>query len=87
LVRHLLSQIDVPTRQSFLMRVVEDHEREHVATVTNMSRTFAQAISPSLTGWTMQAIALSAPFAIGGGLKIVYDLMLYATVRGVRVSD
>ena len=87
LSRHLLSQIDVPTRQSFLMHVVQDHEREHAATVTNMSRTLAQAISPSLTGWVMQAIALSAPFALGGGLKIGYDLMLYAAVKHLDVRS
>ncbi len=83
LARHLLSQIDVPTRQTFLMLAVEDHEREAAAVVTNTSRTLAQAISPALTGWVMQVISLSAPFVVGGGLKIVYDVMLYAAVRNV----
>lgn len=79
--RHTLSQIDVPTRQAFLMLAVEDHEREAAASLTNTSRALAQALSPALTGWTMQVLALSAPFAIGGGLKIAYDLLLYATIR------
>jgi MFS family permease len=82
--RHLLSQMDVPTRQSFLMLAVEDHERERAASLTNTSRTFAQAVSPALTGWIMQGLSLAAPFFLGGGLKIVYDLMLYATIRNVR---
>ncbi len=86
LSRHLLSQMDVPTRQAFLMLTVEDHEREGAATLTNMSRTFAQSASPAVTGWVMQAVSLSAPFVLGGGLKIVYDLLLYATIRhrGIR---
>jgi MFS family permease len=82
--RHLLSQMDVPTRQSFLMLAVEDHEREGAASLTNTSRTFAQAVSPALTGWIMQGFSLAAPFFLGGGLKIVYDLALYATIRHVR---
>jgi MFS family permease len=86
LARHLLSQMDVPTRQTFLMLAVEDHEREGAASLTNTSRTIAQAASPALTGWIMQAVSLSAPFVLGGGLKIVYDLLLYATIRKVRVG-
>jgi MFS-type transporter involved in bile tolerance (Atg22 family) len=84
LARHLLSQMDLPTRQTFLMLAVEDHEREHAATLTNTSRTLAQSVSPTLTGWIMQGLSLSAPFLLGGGLKIVYDLLLYVTIRNVR---
>ncbi|HEX4993738.1 MAG TPA: MFS transporter [Methylomirabilota bacterium] len=81
LARHLLSQMDVPTRQSFLMLAVQDHEREGAASLTNMSRTLAQSVSPALTGWVMASVSLAAPFFLGGGLKIAYDLMLYATIR------
>jgi MFS family permease len=87
LVRHLLSQMDVPTRQAYLMAVVEDHEREAAASITNMARTFAQAVSPAFTGWVMQAVALSAPFVLGGGLKIVYDLLLWASFRHVPLRE
>lgn len=86
LARHLLSQMDVPTRQSFLMLVVQDHEREGAASLTNVSRTLAQSVSPALTGWVMTSVSLAAPFFLGGGLKIVYDLMLYATIRKVEVE-
>jgi hypothetical protein len=41
----------------------------------------AQAVSPALTGYVMQAVSLAAPFVLGGGLKIVYDLLLYRTCR------
>ncbi|MGH7355141.1 MAG: MFS transporter [Candidatus Rokuibacteriota bacterium] len=83
LARHLLSQMDVPTRQAYVMAVVEDHEREAAAALTNVARTVAQALSPAATGWIMQTIALGAPFALGGGLKIVYDLLLWRTFRDV----
>lgn len=85
--RHLLSQIDVPTRQAYVMAVVEDREREAAASLTTMARTLAQAVSPVATGWIMQAIALSAPFVLGGGLKIAYDLLLFATFRRVRLRE
>jgi MFS family permease len=86
LARHLLSQMDVPTRQTFLMSVVEDHEREGAVTLTNASRTVAQAVSPAFTGFVMQAAGLSAPFVLGGLLKIAYDLMLYAACRRWRAG-
>jgi hypothetical protein len=88
LARALLSQVDVPTRQTFLMLVVHDDEREAAATVTNAGRTVAQAVSPALTGYVMQAVSLVAPFVLGGGLKIVYDLLLYDTCRrAIPVSE
>ncbi|HEV8439966.1 MAG TPA: MFS transporter [Methylomirabilota bacterium] len=87
LARHLLSQMDVPTRQTFLMLAVEDHEREGAASLTNMSRTLAQSVSPTLAGWVMQGVSLGAPLLLGGGLKIVYDLMLYATIRNVQTAE
>ena len=85
LARHLLSQMDVPTRQTFLMLAVQDHEREGAASLTNVSRTLAQSVSPALTGWIMTGLSLSAPFFLGGGLKIPYDVILYATIRHVRL--
>lgn len=81
LARHALSQIDVPTRQTFLMTAVEDHERESAASVTNTSRALAQCAGPALAGWVMQTLALSTPLLIGGGLKAAYDLLLYAAIR------
>src|SRR2546426_1116779 len=67
-LRHLLSQMDVPTRQAYVMALVEDHEREAAATTTNIAGTVAQAVTPALTGWVMQAVALAAPFVAGGAL-------------------
>jgi len=69
--RHLLSQMDVPTRQAFVMAVVDDHEREAAAVTTTLWRTVAQSISPALTGWIMQGLALSAPFAAAPGMRLL----------------
>lgn len=85
--RQLLSQIDVPTRQAYVMAVVHDHEREAAATITTLWRTVAQAVTPAATGWIMQSIALGAPFVLGGTLKIVYDLLLYQTFKQVKLRS
>lgn len=86
LTRNLLSQMDVPTRQAYLMAVVEDHEREDAAISTTLARTVTQAVSPAITGWIMQTLALSAPFVIGGAIKITYDLLIYANFRRVPLQ-
>ena len=85
-VRHLLSQMDVPTRQAYVMAIVEDHEREAAATTTNIARTVGQAATPALTGWVMQTLSLAAPFVAGGALKIAYDLLLYWTFKDVKLK-
>ena len=85
-LRQLLSQMDVPTRQAYVMAVVNDSEREAAASLTNLSRTIAQAITPAVTGWVMQTVALSAPFVLGGGLKIVYDVLIWLTFRHVTLG-
>ena len=86
-LRHVLSQMDVPTRQAYVMAVVSDHERESAAALTNLSRTVAQALTPALTGWVMQSIALSAPFVLGGTIKIGYDVLVWLTFRNVKLRD
>jgi MFS family permease len=85
--RQLLSQIDVPTRQAWVMIVVPDHERETAATTTTLWRTAAQAITPLVTGWVMQVVALSAPFVLGGGLKIVYDVLLWRAFKDLEPHE
>jgi MFS family permease len=79
--RQLLSQIDVPTRQAWVMSIVPDHEREAAATTTTLWRTAAQAVTPLVTGWVMQSVALAAPFVLGGTLKILYDVLLWRTFK------
>ena len=87
LARQLLSQMDVPTRQAYVMAVVEDREREAAATTTTLWRTVTQAISPAVTGWVMASVALGAPFVLGGVLKMIYDVLLYATLKDVEPKN
>jgi MFS family permease len=86
-LRQLLSQMDVPTRQAYVMAVVADHEREAAAALPNLWRTVAQAVTPAVTGWVMQSVALAAPFVLGGGLKIVYDVLIWLTFRKVKLRE
>jgi MFS family permease len=86
--RMALSQMDVPTRQSYIVAVVSEEERTPAAAITNVSRNISQAMSPSLTGSILQLLPLlSAPFVIGGVLKIAYDLVLYFQFRNVKPED
>jgi len=84
LARMSLSQMDVPTRQAYIVAVVEENERTAAAGITNTSRNIAQSISPSITGAIIQSMWLSAPFVIGGILKIVYDIGIYANFRKIK---
>jgi MFS family permease len=82
LVRSSLSQMDVPARQSYVMAVVDPAERSAAAGVTGIARTTGAAISPALSAPLVASAGLAAvPFVIAGGLKIVYDLLLYRAFR------
>ena len=88
LARMTLSQMDVPTRQSYLVAVVREDERTGAAGITNISRNITQAVSPSLAGYILQSLSfLSAPFVLGGVLKIVYDVILYFNFKRIKPSD
>jgi MFS family permease len=78
LLRFSISQMDVPTRQSYTMAVVAPDERSAAAGVTNIARSVGASVSPVLAGLLLASPALlSAPLFLAGGLKIVYDLLLY----------
>jgi MFS family permease len=87
LARMSLSQMDVPTRQAYIVSVVEENERTAAAGITNTSRNVAQAISPSLTGIIIHSLWISAPFVIGGLLKIAYDVGIFVNFRKIKPSD
>ncbi len=87
LAREALVEMDVPTRQSYLAAVVEPHERTFASAATNLTRNVAWAAASSLTGVLMQLLTFSAPLLAGGGLKIVYDLLLYKRFRGVKPDE
>jgi len=78
LLRFSISQMDVPTRQSYTMAVVAPDERSAASGVTSIARSIGASISPALSGMFLAApTLLGAPFLLAGGLKIVYDLLLY----------
>lgn len=85
--RMSLSQMDVPTRQSYLMGVVKEDERIPAAVFTNTSRNIAQAVSPSLSGIIISALSLSAPFVVGGVLKIAYDAGIFFSFRKIKPPE
>lgn len=88
LARMALSQMDVPTRQSYLVSVVKENERTAAAGITNISRNITQSISPSIAGYILQSLSiLSAPFVLGGALKIVYDIMLYFNFKSIKPPE
>jgi MFS family permease len=88
LLRFSLSQMDVPTRQSYVMAVVEPDERSAAAGVTGIARTTGAALSPILSAPLVASSGLtSLPFFLAGGLKIVYDLLLYRAFRAGRAPD
>ena len=76
-LREALVEMDVPTRQSYVAAVVRPHERVYASSVTNVTRTGAWAVTTSLSGELMQHVAFSAPLLLGGGMKIIYDFLLY----------
>jgi MFS family permease len=85
LVRFSISQMDVPTRQSYTMAVVSAEERSAAAGITGVARTTGAAISPLFAGFMFARPSLiNAPFFIAGTLKIAYDLLLYKEFAGVR---
>jgi MFS family permease len=80
--------MDVPTRQSYTMAVVAPDERSAAAGVTSIARSVGAAISPSLTGLLLSAPSLvSAPFFLAGGLKIIYDLLLYRSFKRMKPPE
>jgi len=87
LARMSLSQMDVPTRQAYIVAMVEENERTAAAGITNTSRNVAQSISPSITGAIIHSLWFSAPFVIGGLLKIIYDLGIYVNFRNTKPRD
>ena len=86
LARVTLSQMDVPARQAFVVALVDPDERVAAAAFTNTARYVSRPIGPAVAGAMMQSAA-GAPFFIAGGVKILYDLLIYATFRRVELPD
>jgi MFS family permease len=88
LLRFSISQMDVPTRQSYTMAVVDPDERSAAAGVTGIARTVGAALAPLAAGPLYAAAALaSVPFLAAGGLKVIYDLLLWRSFRKLRPPE
>ncbi|MGH2528826.1 MAG: MFS transporter [Actinomycetota bacterium] len=87
LARFALSQMDVPARQAYVVAMVDPEERTAAAAFTNTARYAARPVGPVGAGLLMQRVAIGAPFAVAGGLKVAYDLLLYATFRRVPFPE
>jgi len=82
-----LVEMDVPTRQSYIMAVVQPGERTLASGVINLARGVARSLTPSLAGYVMQHVALATPLFLGGGIKIAYDLLLYSAFRRLKPPE
>src|SRR5499425_1155250 len=88
LVRFSISQMDVPTRQSYTMAVVSPEERSAAGGITGVARTTGAAVSPLFAGLLFARPSLiNVPFFLAGGLKIIYDLLLYRGFVAIRPPE
>jgi len=87
LCRQSLSQMDVPTRQSYVMAVVDESDRTAAAGFTSTTRTVSQSISPSIAGYAIGEIWIGLPLVAAGVLKLAYDFMIYASFRKIKPPE
>jgi predicted MFS family arabinose efflux permease len=87
MVRSALSQMDLPTRSSYVMAVVAPPERAAAASITSVPRSLASAVSPLFAGYLLGLSSFGWPLIVAGGVKITYDLLLLAMFRAVRPPE
>ena len=87
LIREGLADLDVPTRQSYVLAVVEPSERTVVSGVTTLVRVAAWAVAPGFAGLIMTGDTMFLPLVIGAGMKICYDLILWRAFRGLKPPE
>jgi hypothetical protein len=87
LLRESLNEMDVPTRQSYVMAVVQPQERLAASGITNLVRCGGWAIAPGFAGWLMQGAGLGAPLVVAAVGKIAYDLLLWREFRRVKPPE
>jgi MFS family permease len=87
LLRESLVEMDVPTRQSYVMAVVKPHERTFASGITHLVRLGGWAIAPMFAGLLIKESSLIVPLIVGAGMKIFYDLMLWRSFRGLRPPE
>jgi MFS family permease len=87
LIREGLADMDVPTRQSYVLAVVEPRERTVVSGVTTLVRVAAWAVAPGFAGLIMTGDTMFLPLVIGAGMKVSYDLLLWRAFRGIKPPE
>ncbi|HET9193967.1 MAG TPA: MFS transporter [Vicinamibacterales bacterium] len=87
LAREALVEMDVPTRQSYVMAVVPPSARTYASGMTNVTRNAGWAVGPLVGGTVMQHVSLAAPIVIGATLKIFYDIALYRSFRHLKAPE
>jgi MFS family permease len=85
--REALVEMDVPTRQSYVAAMVRPEERTFAAGITNLARNVFWAVGSATAGLLMQAVTFSAPLIVGGGTKVLYDVLLFRSFRKVRPPE
>jgi MFS family permease len=86
ILRFSISQMDVPTRQSYVVAVVAPDERAAASGITTIARSLGASLSPMFSG-ALMTVSPAAPFLISGGLKILYDLLLFKGFRSVKTPE
>ncbi len=87
LCRQSLSQMDVPTRQSYVMAIVDEADRTPAAGFTSTTRTVTSSISPSIAGYALENLWIGIPLVAAGTLKLLYDGLIYLSFRHVRPPE
>jgi len=87
LAREALVEMDVPTRQSYILAVVPPAERAFASGMTTLTRNMAYAVAPFGAGWAMSGLALASPLFLGAGTKILYDFLLYFSFRRIKPPE
>jgi len=89
LMRQMLSQMDVPTRQAYTMTIVDPEERTAAASVTSLARSLGASTSPVFSGLLLQGplLVVGLPFILAGALKAAYDLTLWSIFRHVHLKE
>jgi MFS family permease len=87
ILREGLVEMDVPTRQSYVMAVVRPEERTVASGVTHLARMAAWAVAPAFAGLLMEDVSLVVPLVVAAAMKVVYDLLLWRAFRNVRPPE
>lgn len=87
LCRESLVQMDVPTRQSYMLAIINKEERTFASGITTLSRNLTRIVGSAISGYAMQILTLSGPLFLGGGIKIIYDMALFVVFRRVKPPE